>query len=101
MMSGTKKKQKPRTDLTDEDEDLFSLIFNCKGDVVFRDTVTEVCLFLVIILTFGFALFLRKGSTERSRVHHLFRPIDFIMYDPEVDIKIRNAKRLRKRLNSY
>eukprot|EP01124_Arcella_intermedia_P024311 TRINITY_DN4059_c0_g1_i2.p1 TRINITY_DN4059_c0_g1~~TRINITY_DN4059_c0_g1_i2.p1 ORF type:complete len:105 (-),score=8.21 TRINITY_DN4059_c0_g1_i2:183-497(-) len=97
-MQDAQKEQEPNNNLTDEDEDFFSIFFNSKGDEVFRDTVIEICLFFIILLTFDSALFLRKGSTDRSLVHSVFRPLDYFMYDPEVDR--RSKQRRRKGVNS-
>ena len=57
-----------------------------KGNKIFgiiRDTVGEVVIIILILLSFGVFLGLRKKRTDRSLIHPLFKPLDSIMLDSE------------------
>lgn len=55
-------------------------------DQIFNDTVVEVILLVLIVMSFGLFATLRKSSTDKSLIHRFFRPFDSFMHDPSLDI---------------
>ncbi len=50
---------------------------------ILRDTFIEVVIIMLVLVSFGVFLGLRKKRTDRSLIHPLFKPLDSIMLDPE------------------
>ena len=62
-------------------------------------TISEIILIMLVILTCGAFLLIRKSGTEKSYIHRYFKPIDDIMYDPRLDEKLRKHKRRKKMIS--
>jgi hypothetical protein len=63
---------------------------------IIRHTVGEVVIILLIILSFGIFLGLRKKRTDKSLIHPLFEPLDHLMLAPE---ETKQVKKLKSRVS--
>lgn len=49
------------------------------------DTISEIIIILLVVLTCGVYLLINKSKTNKSYIHKILKPIDDIMYDPKLD----------------
>lgn len=53
-----------------------------------KSTIIEILWILIIFLSLGvFLLIRKKQDTSNSYIHFIFKPIDYIIYYPKLNIK--------------